>query len=166
MRVLGLYSKALDVLETGLKYLLVAFFAAMTVIAILEVVRRYFFGLSFVWADELCRYILVWMTFLGGCLSFRKNLLVCFDFGYDRLTKRARAALLLASRIISLGFVAFILEKAVSYTFAPVMMNQVSVATRIPQTVVFFSIPLGLFLTVLFALEQLPGIIRDLRRGE
>ena len=62
MKILKGYSRLLDVIEWSIKVVLVLFLGAMCLIAFVEVFRRYLFKSSFTWADELCRYLMVWVT--------------------------------------------------------------------------------------------------------
>ena len=48
---------------------------AMLVLMLIEVVRRYFFGRTFIWSDEVIRYLLIYCTFLGGAAAYYKKAL-------------------------------------------------------------------------------------------
>jgi TRAP-type C4-dicarboxylate transport system permease small subunit len=51
----------------------------ITVIMLVQVVARYGFNASLIWAEELCRYILIWQTFLFISMAFRQGELVAVD---------------------------------------------------------------------------------------
>jgi TRAP-type C4-dicarboxylate transport system permease small subunit len=51
----------------------------ITVIMLVQVVARYVFNASLIWAEELCRYILIWQTFLFISMAFRQGELVAVD---------------------------------------------------------------------------------------
>lgn len=67
----------------------------LTIVAIMtaQVVARYLFGSSLIWAEELCRYILIWQTFLFIGLAYSKGELVAVDIVPLMLSPRWRLAL-------------------------------------------------------------------------
>ena len=58
---------------------------AMLVLMLIEVVRRYCFGRTFIWSDEVIRYLLIYCTFLGGAAAYYQKALVSFDLVTSRL---------------------------------------------------------------------------------
>ena len=49
--------------------LIVAMMAVMVALVFANVVGRYVFNRSFIWAEELSQYLMVWVTFLGAGLG-------------------------------------------------------------------------------------------------
>ena len=60
----------------------------MTLITFMQVVARYVFNYSFVWALELVTFLFAWLIFLGMSYGVR----VGAHIGVDALVKAARAA--------------------------------------------------------------------------
>lgn len=166
MKVMKYYSKLLDLIENVVKAVLVLFLGAMCLIAFVEVFRRYLFNSSFTWADELCRYLMVWVTFLGATLLFRKRRLVKFDFGHDKLPPRALAVMTLGAHVIAMAFVIFLFVRSWNFNFSRVMMSQHSIGTSLPMSVIYFTVPLCFGLMVLYGIEQIPGLFRDIFHKE
>ncbi len=73
--------------------LLVALMAGMTVLVVANVVMRYVFNHSIVWAEELSRYMMVWVGFLGAGLVLRLGAHIAVDVFQDFLPRRAAQAL-------------------------------------------------------------------------
>jgi TRAP-type C4-dicarboxylate transport system permease small subunit len=63
---------------------------AILAIMVVQVIARYVFNASLIWAEELCRYILIWMTFLFIGLAYHRGDLVTVDAITMRLTPRAQ----------------------------------------------------------------------------
>jgi TRAP-type C4-dicarboxylate transport system permease small subunit len=63
---------------------------AILVIMVVQVIARYVFNASLIWAEELCRYILIWITFLFIGLAYHRGELVTVDAITMRLTPRAQ----------------------------------------------------------------------------
>ena len=45
----------------------------MTFVVVLQVFSRYLFNYSFVWAEELVRYLMIWTVMIGAALVQSKN---------------------------------------------------------------------------------------------
>jgi TRAP-type C4-dicarboxylate transport system permease small subunit len=78
------------------RWVLVALMAAMAVLVIANVIARYVFNHSFVWAEEVSRYMMVWVGFLGGGLVLRLGAHIAVDVFQDLLSRRAAQAMRVA----------------------------------------------------------------------
>lgn len=58
---------------------------AATVIIFVNVVMRYGFLRSLMWAEELTRYIMIWVTFIGSSLCIKNNVHVKMDLLHVKL---------------------------------------------------------------------------------
>ena len=54
--------------------------AAMTIIVLMAVILRYFFGITIRWTGELTRYIFIYLVFLGVPIAFRKRSHVIIEY--------------------------------------------------------------------------------------
>ena len=70
--------------------------AAIVVIMLVQVVARYGFNASLIWAEELCRYILVWQTFLLIGVAYQQGELVVLDMLSGHVSPRVRLAIRVA----------------------------------------------------------------------
>ncbi len=52
---------------------------AATVVVFINVVARYFFSYSFSWAEEVAKYVMVWVAMFGASLCIRKGTHVRID---------------------------------------------------------------------------------------
>lgn len=82
--------------DATLRFLAGSSMALITIIMLVQVVARYGFNASLIWAEELCRYILIWQTFLFISLAFRMGELVAVDI----LTQLMPPKLLYALRLL------------------------------------------------------------------
>ena len=56
-------------LMTFIKAVLIAFGTLMTVLVIMNVILRYVFHSGISWSEEACRFLFIWVTFLGAILT-------------------------------------------------------------------------------------------------
>ena len=61
----------------------------MSFIVVVQVFSRYLFNYSFVWAEELVRYLMIWMVMIGSALVQSKNDHIRIDF-FPRLVRPCR----------------------------------------------------------------------------
>jgi TRAP-type C4-dicarboxylate transport system permease small subunit len=79
---------------------LVALMAAMALLVFSNVVGRYAFNHSFVWAEELSRYMMVWVGFLGAGLVLRVGAHIAVDVFQDLLPAGMARALRVAVVVV------------------------------------------------------------------
>jgi len=155
-----------DGLEKAIKYLLVVLMAIMIITTIIAVIQRYIFGSSFNWTEELDSYILVWCTFLGVAISYRHMDLVFLDLFVNLLPKRLKNIVALIVHLICLVFIVYIFFTSLQYGLSPALFNRKSTALRCSMFVPFASIPLSMFLMILFNFELLPKLFKACAKSE
>jgi C4-dicarboxylate transporter DctQ subunit len=116
---------------------------AASVILFANVVARYVFNAGFPWAEELVRYQIVWMVFLGASVAARQGI----HIGVDILIKfsppgiaRLIDLLVHAIAVVFCGFVVFYGVELIAQTRA---FGQVSPALQMPMWLVQLAIPVG-----------------------
>lgn len=82
-------------------------FSMLLIVAIMlaQVFWRYILGGSLIWAEELCRYLLIWQTFLVLGLAFSRGEFVTLDFVPSLLSPRLRWLL---KAVMAVPIVAFL----------------------------------------------------------
>jgi TRAP-type C4-dicarboxylate transport system permease small subunit len=78
--------------------------SAIVVIMALQIFHRYVLNDSLIWAEEICRYLLVLISFLFIGAAFQRGDLVSIGFVAAALPARARAALQAALFVIYILF--------------------------------------------------------------
>ena len=88
----------------------------IVVIMITQVFFRYVLGGSLIWAEELCRYLLIWQTFLVLGVAYSRGEFVTLDFLPSALSPRGRWIL---RAVMAVPIIAFLLVMAwYGYDFA------------------------------------------------
>jgi len=75
------------------RWLLIALMAAMAVLVFANVVSRYVLNYSIIWVEELTRYLMVWVGFLGAGLVLRLGAHIAVEAFQDILPPRVAQAL-------------------------------------------------------------------------
>jgi C4-dicarboxylate transporter DctQ subunit len=121
-----------------------------------NVMLRYPFGTSLVWAEEVLRYCIVWITFIGISTCVKENSHICLDFLPLMLPEKGKRilnfivnVLVLVSSII-IGYYAF------NFVLGIQQSKQVSATIGgFPMYIVYSCIPLGFFLASIRSLQKL-----------
>ncbi len=130
----------LDRLEEGLMAFLLT---AMTLITFTQVVARYVFNYSFVWALELNTFLFAWLIFLGASYGVR----VGSHIGVEMLVKalsppRARAVAMLAA-VLCMVYAAIVFVGGWVYVDKMVEIGIMAQDLPIPQWVPRLVLPIG-----------------------
>jgi len=158
------YSKLMDKIVTVIKVLVAVALVVMTVVTFMEVIRRYIFGLSFVWAEELTRFLLVGVSFIGGAAAYKVGGMACFDlivthFGKGKI-KVTKGFKIIDNLLIGI-FSTYLAINGFSYSFAPMVARMRSTGLKLNMTIVYITIPIGFTLIVLFAIEQIIKAVKE-----
>ncbi len=95
--LLGWYNRILDTIAALLM-------GGIVVIMTVQVFARYVLNDSLIWAEELCRYLLIWITFLFIGIAFERGQFISVDALPNALTPRGRFYLRLAVTLPVLAF--------------------------------------------------------------
>ena len=127
------------------------------VLLFVNVVLRYVFSASTSWAEELIRYLMIWITFIGGSVCVRKGAHIRMDF---LLTLIPKAAHRWVNRLVFL-VAAFFCAALFWYSFQLVLftveLEQTSPAMKLPMWIPYLAMPLG---SALMALRFVQMIFR------
>lgn len=88
----------------GVAALAVALMAATVIIMAVQVFYRYFLSNSLIWAEEVCRYLLVWMSFLFAGAAFQRGDMVSVELFTKLLPRRARALVMVPAYVLTAAF--------------------------------------------------------------
>lgn len=132
------------------KLTLIVLLAAMAVIVFANVVMRYLTNGSIVWAEEVARYMMIWMTFLGAGLVLRYGGHVAITNLSDLAPPRMQRGLRLMLVALMLVFCLIFVWRGIEYGGR--MHQQVTPATRISFSYVYAAIPAGFALMAMHLL--------------
>ncbi|MEO9875043.1 MAG: TRAP transporter small permease [Anderseniella sp.] len=72
-----------------LKNLLIVMVGLLLAIMMAQVVMRYGFNNSLIWAEEICRYLLIWMSMLGLLFAYERGEIASVRIALYALPRRA-----------------------------------------------------------------------------
>ncbi|EGL81970.1 Tripartite ATP-independent periplasmic transporter DctQ component [Caldalkalibacillus thermarum TA2.A1] len=123
------------------------FLAVMVLLIFLQIISRAVFQSSFAWTEELARYLMIWVTFLGASFAFQYGAHIGIEVVVNQLSPLlARLVKLCAAIACTVFFIVMIAKGLEIYDRA---MIQRSAAMGIPMGYVYTVIPLSGLLMLL-----------------
>jgi TRAP-type C4-dicarboxylate transport system permease small subunit len=89
----------------------------MTLIVVLQVFSRYLFDYSFVWAEELVRYLMIWMVMIGAALVQSVNDHIRIDYFPMLAGPRGRRGMETIFRLCTLLFLIILIIKGIKIAY-------------------------------------------------
>lgn len=154
MTILEISRRVNRIVEWGLA----AIGVVMVAVVAAQVFCRYVLNHSLFWSEELARYLLVWMTFLGASVAFHRHVHPSIDILWVRTGAGARRVMTAAAYVAALLF--FAVLSVYGLQFAHFVRNQISPALQIPKWTVMTVLPLSGAILCLHAWAYLLDIIR------
>lgn len=144
--------RASDVVNRIVETALLLFGGAISVILFAQVVARYA-GHSLAWTEEVGRYLLVAITFLGATVAYKRANLIGLRGVGHRLGPAAERSILRLLQLLTLA--AFLLIAWFGARYTVTAWEQTSSALEIPMSIPFASIPVSSAVFVLHVLSDL-----------
>ena len=160
------------VFRTGLKTLLVVLMATLLTVMTAQVIMRYGFNSSLLWSEELCRYLLVWASFLAMIFAYERGEIAALSILANALPRVPALLLAIIGGALSAAMCALLAYYG--YIYAQLAGSQPipalsfiledlfgSAAPQAPSVFwVYFALPLGM---VLLCVRILVDIVQYLR---
>lgn len=136
--------KGLDFFEKALSLICQIYVAAIVVIIFYSVVMRYVFLRPPAWAEELSRFIFIWIIMLGAVLVTREQSHIEFVLFIDLLPKRLRWVSSILIRLLMVAFCGVMVQQGLK--IYPIVAEASSPTFGISMGWLYLSIPVGGFL--------------------
>jgi TRAP-type C4-dicarboxylate transport system permease small subunit len=125
--------------------LLIVILAAMATMVFANVALRFLTDHSILWVEEVSRYLMIWLTFLGAGLVLRHGGHIGIDTLQEKFPRRA-AHIRALIFILLLGFFAFMAWIGTRY--AALTWSQTTPVLEIPVGFVYLAVPAGFALLI------------------
>jgi TRAP-type C4-dicarboxylate transport system permease small subunit len=120
------YLKLMDLLDVLVRKLLIVLSGLMTVVIILQVVCRYVLKNPLAWTEELARYLMIWMAFIGSSCVIKKWDNIYVDAFINMFKKKPKKVMFLVQKFVILGLLFY------SFYLCITVFPRVSVFQRMP----------------------------------
>ena len=148
--------KVLKFLDENLeKMLCVVFLALMSIIIVLQVFFRYVLNNSLSWSEELARYLIIWMIYIGISYGVKLDKHICVDAVYTFMPKGIKRGYAIVAYILFLIFAVAIIYYGILVVGMQITSGQVSPAMGLPMQYVYAAPVVGMVLTVIRLIQKI-----------
>lgn len=140
----------------GLEYALIVAVALLVADVVWGVFTRHALGQQADWTEELARFLLVWVTLLGGAVAFGVKGHLGVDYFVERFHPEARKAIAVLGHLIVLFFaVAIFLYGGIQIVRDALVMEQVTPALGWKMGYVYLALPFAGVFMVIYTIDNL-----------
>jgi TRAP-type C4-dicarboxylate transport system permease small subunit len=123
-------------------------FWALAIIVFLQFFTRYILNDSLAWTEEIARYGLMWLAFIGGAVVTRKKTQIAVELlGNLMAPGRLRTALFALVDLVTLGFMGLLAYFSISIVGR--MQAQTMTVFDLPMSLVYGGVSFGCFLMLI-----------------
>ncbi|TDH35660.1 TRAP transporter small permease [Pseudohoeflea suaedae] len=131
---------------------------ALAAVITLQIVSRVFFT-SFAWTEEVARFLLIWITFLGAALAFQQARHIAVTFVRDLMPLNLRRIITGAGILVAIAFLVTL--AMIGWKYSGIQSFQKSPSLRISMFWVYLVMPASAaimtFLSVVDLVRLLAG---------
>ena len=134
--------------------------AAGVAVAFTNVVARYIFDASLVWATELTIFLFLWSVFFGAAYCFKKDAHIAVTIVLDIVPSRVAKVMLLISHLITFVFLLAVSYFGYEYLELVVELDERSIDLwDMPMWIVYLVIPIAFAFAAYRVGERIHGIL-------
>ena len=136
-------------------------FWSLAFIVFLQFFTRYVLNDSLAWTEEIARYALMWVVFIGGAMVTRRNTHIAVELVANAMKPgRLRATLLAFVDFVKLGFIGLL--AFLSWAIMERMAVQRMTVFDLPMSYVYGGVAFGCFLMLI---RQIQNVRRNAKAG-
>jgi TRAP-type transport system small permease protein len=152
--------RLVETLNGIIKWILIILFFVMVVVVFLQVLFRFVLHQPLAWTEELGRYLLVWITFLGAGYGMSVKAHPSIELFFEKAGSSLKKVLTVISTLLIIFF--FWQVIANSFEFISRSMTQTSPVLRLPMGFVYTVIPIA---SGIFIINLLYVVLSEWRQG-
>lgn len=125
------------------------------IVMLFQVIARYIFKSPLVWAEEACRYMFVWITFMSMGYCLRKGTLIKVDALLMKFPKLIQNIIEIISSVLTLALFAILFMRSITVVQQIAASGQKSPALGIPMMYIYGASIVGFGLGVVRYIQSL-----------
>ncbi len=143
-------------------YVAMVAFCIMQACVFIQVFTRYVFNLPLSWPEEVARYSLVWLTFLGASAAVRAHDHIRIDALLTRVSEGVRSRLTILANLLAASVL--IVVTPAGFGLVSLMMGIPTAALQVSISWVYLPVPLSFSLMIAQLITNSVAEVRSLRR--
>lgn len=161
MPLLPVMTAVSDAVNRCVEYLVMGASLSMALVILLQVIFRYVFNHSLFWSEELGRMLLVWLSFMGASVAYKRKAHMGVAVVVSRLPTALRLAAACVAHLAAIFLFWIMLWHGAQFfqMLAPQMTVSLGISRQWPFLAVPFSGGVMLMHGVLFLLQDVAGLL-------
>ncbi|WP_240776258.1 TRAP transporter small permease [Nitrincola alkalilacustris] len=156
--MIGLLQKLERGIDAILQPVVVLGMLALIGVITLQIISRVFFN-AVPWTEEIARFLLIWITFLGAALAFQRGRHIAVTFVVDTLPLGIKKVARILACLIIIGFMLSLV--IIGYEYMQVQSFQKSPSLRWSMYYVYAIMPISAALMLFYALIDLLELVTN-----
>ena len=155
IRSIGIFSNIEKYLVKIIQAMIGVLLALMVVIVFSNVIARYFLNASLAWSEEVSRFMMIWLVFLGAVMAYVKGEHLGLDIALKVLPEKGARGLQVIVNILVIYAVFNLLSGGVVLALDSLSSGWTAPASNISYGIVYCIVPVSFVLFIYFALINL-----------
>lgn len=143
-----------------ISFICITLMAIMTIIVITNVILRYVFSISFVWAEELITFLFLGTTYFGVALGVRSNEHIRIDFLLDKLGSKYRRVMNIFNSLIIVVVQVVVFRSSI--VWIQTVGNVLSPGIRIPIKCIYILMPMSCIFVCFYVLLSITTDVKSI----
>ena len=157
------FLKMLD--ENFERWLMFALYSHIVAIVFMEVIRRFVFSYSSIWAEETARYAFIYLVWLGASAAIRDRSHIRIDIIFKFLSEKKKAYFYIAGEVITFIFAGLAFYYSAEGVLLTIKFETLTSGLRISQAWFTFAVPFGLSLLMIRIIQRVYLDLKNLRNN-
>jgi len=141
-------------------YFVFVVFWLLAVVVFAQFFSRYILNDSIAWTEEIARYLLVAVAFLGGSMAVRKNSHIRVEFGYRYFPPVLSK--ILSTFVDALRVVFFLYATFLTYQVIGLMQSQYMTAINVSMAALYWVVLVGF---IMMSLRSIQILVKHWQQG-
>ena len=154
---MGKLSEKLKSFTAFVEHFCTVLFILMTTITFFQVVGRYVFGRSLFWAEEMARFSMIWIAFLGAAVAVSQRAHTRIDFFINLLPSMMRRYVEIFDSVACMAFMGLVSYYSIGTVH--ITMRNLSTGLRVPLSIIYVSLPVSGVLMILYFLIEIYNLL-------
>jgi TRAP-type C4-dicarboxylate transport system permease small subunit len=146
-----MFGRTVRFLNKGTEVLTILLLSIMVLLIFWQICSRVLFHTSFSWTEELARYLMVWVAFLGAGFAFQYGAHISIESFVKRFSPKYKKIFQTLIAIVCILFFSVLIIYGLELVTDS--MTQTSTALKIPMGFVFLAIPISGVLQILNVID-------------
>lgn len=152
---------ALEKINKVNEYFTMTMMVLMVVVVFMQILSRAVIGSSFTWTEEVARFFMIWVIFLGSAIAFRYGSHISIEAVYNLLSLRWKKIMHVLLTLVCLAFCYFLITKG--FVLTQKSFTNLSPALGIPMGYVYMIMPIS---GIIMAANAVDMLVQFLTTGE